>query len=239
MKLDARLTAACELVPPCQVCADIGADHGKLSAALLLQGRAGRMLVADISEKALEKAKKRLAHLRLLDRATFVVEDGLEALSALGEAPAEAICILGMGGGTLAGILRRGAHRLSGATLVLGAHTELPALRLAVCDIGYRLGEERIVEAAGRFYVLMQATPAMHGEEGYSQKELLLGPCLLRDFPPMWEWVLRRRERLLQSERMAMLEAKNGKDHERLCEAERELGWVKGALQAFADRDIT
>ena len=57
--LDGRLSAAMALAQGAQVFADIGADHGRLSAVMLLSG-ARSALVADISAAALEKARKRL-----------------------------------------------------------------------------------------------------------------------------------------------------------------------------------
>jgi len=209
--LDGRLSAAYELVQPCKLCADIGADHGKLSAALLGDGRAEHMLVTDISEKALAKARKLLAYARLSDRATFAVADGLDALDALRGKQADVVCIVGMGGDTIAGVLRRGENRLCGAALVLGAQTELPVLRQALCDIGYRLREERVAEAASRPYILMRATPSAENEPLYTEKELLLGPCLLRELPAGWEQVLRRKERLLETAIAAMEQAESQK----------------------------
>jgi tRNA (adenine22-N1)-methyltransferase len=236
--LDERLGAAYGMVPPCRLCADIGADHGKLSAALLEAGRAERMLVADISEMALAKARRLLAYARLSERAVFAVADGLDALDALEGEPVDVACILGMGGDTMAGVLQRGAHRLCGATLVLGAQTELPALRQALCDIGYRLREERIAEAAGRAYVLMRAAPATQEEAPYTDRELLLGPCLLREPTDAWERMLRRRTQLLETAEAAMRQAGNHKDSDRLCKAERELTYLREVLAGIQRRHL-
>ena len=63
-----------------RVFADIGADHGRLSAVLLLRG-ARRALVADVSAAALEKARGRLCALELDSRVTLAVADGLAALA--------------------------------------------------------------------------------------------------------------------------------------------------------------
>lgn len=52
--LDGRLSAAMALGAGTRVFADIGADHGRLSAALLLGG-AGHGLVSDVSAAALER----------------------------------------------------------------------------------------------------------------------------------------------------------------------------------------
>ena len=235
--LDSRLLAAYEMVPSCRVCADIGADHGKLSAALLSEGRVEHMLVADISEKALAKARKLLAYGRLADKATFSVADGLDALKVLQGQAVDAVCILGMGGDTIAGVLHRGKALLQGAVLVMGAQTELPVIRQALCDIGYRLREERPVEAAGRMYVLMRATLQKSGEASYNRQELLLGPCLFETCPKEWKPILLRRETLLKKARAAMLQAKKQRTGERLEEVAEELVYIREALAMLPEEE--
>ena len=230
-QLDERLTAAFEMVPSCGICADIGADHGRLSAALLLSGRVQHVLAADVSAKALAKAKARLMALGLLSRATLAVADGLQALQMAPQGRADCICVLGMGGETIAGILLRGRAALQGATLVLGAQTELPLLRQAVCEAGYRIRQEAVAEAAGRFYVLMQATPAAQEEAGYDDRQLLLGPCLLIERPEQWMAVLCRRKQLLEAAWEAMRQASAPKDAARLLEVEKELSYMREVLE--------
>lgn len=229
-ELDPRLATARDLTPPCEICADIGADHGRLSAVLLSSGRVKRMLVADVSAKALEKARKRLSALGLAERATFQVADGLMAIDALPGKAADAICILGMGGDTIAGILRGGRERLKRATLVLGPQTELPLVRQTLQTVDYRLRKECVAEASKRLYVLMLATPKQSGEAAYTEEELLLGPCLLRERPEEWQKLLRMRHGLLTKAQGAMLAAGLHKDRERLAETRRELAYVEKVL---------
>lgn len=232
-RLDPRLRAACTMVQPCEVCADIGADHGLLSAALLLENRAKRMLVSDISAPSLRKAEQLLASLGLTDRAVFKVADGLGALDALGDVPASCLCILGMGGDSIGGILRRGQSRLHGAAAVLGAHTELPRLRQAVCDIGYRIRQEELAEASGHCYLVMRITPASPEEAPYDEKQLLLGPCLAAEKPPEWAKWLGRRQRVLQVAVREMRKARHPKDELRLHQVETELAYVNEALDSI------
>ncbi len=234
--LDGRLSAAMALGAGTRVFADIGADHGRLSAALLLGG-AGHGLVSDVSAAALEKARRRLCALGLEDRATFAVADGLDALSALEGPSPDTIFVLGMGGGTVCGILKRGCHRLCGASLVLGAQTDLPMVRRAVSDIGYRIRREQIAPAGGRDYVLMRCGVARPGEAAYTEEELWLGPVLLRERPAQWRRVLERRERILQQEISAMQRADLEKDKARLALSRRELGYVARALEAEGKGD--
>ncbi|MCI5957748.1 MAG: class I SAM-dependent methyltransferase [Clostridiales bacterium] len=228
--LDGRLSTAMALAGRVDSFADIGADHGRLSAAMLLNDHARHALVADISPCSLEKARGLIARLGLNDRVTFAVADGLDAL---GGSAVDLAFILGMGGDTLSGILRRGRPRLRGAALVLGAHTALPLVRETICQIGYRIRQEAVVHDSGRDYVLMRCTPAQKNEPAYTEVECLLGPVLMRECPPGWLAVLKRRKRLLTQEIEAMRAARLQKDAERLAHSVRELSYVEACLRRY------
>lgn len=225
--LDERLQTALELVRPCALCADIGADHGKLSALLLATNRARHVIAADVSAKALAKAEHRLRVMGLSLRATLMVADGLAALPET--APfCETVCILGMGGETISDILADGAERLHGAALVLGPHTQLELVRETLQKIGYALVSERIACADGRMYVVMLAEPAQG--TCYTEKELLLGPCLLKTHTPHWRAYFKRRERLLCETLAGMESATTQQNGTRRQQTRRELGYVRQAL---------
>jgi tRNA (adenine22-N1)-methyltransferase len=234
--LDARLRAAADWVAPCGVCADIGCDHGRLGTALLLENRCHMLLAADVSAKALAKASTRIAAQGLESRTVFAAADGLDALAALPDGRADTVCILGMGGETLAGILTRGQSCLRGARLVLGAQTELPLLRKTLCDIGYRLRAERVIQADGRLYILMLALPAASGAPAYTERQLLLGPCLLATLPPEWTAWLARRRTLLQTAVAALQNAQAEAHATRLAALRQELRWTDEALAALAQK---
>lgn len=227
-QLDKRLKAAYDMIPACALCADIGADHGRLSAVCLLAGKVQRMLVADISAKALEKSRKLMAAWRLCDRTSFAVADGLEAIQILPEGKVDAICILGMGGETMAGILQRGKNQLGGASLVLGPQTELSLVRETLNEIGYRIRRELAVEANRRFYVLMAATPALPGETPHTRREILAGTKMLMECGPEGQAYLQRRQQLLEKAMAAMGDMPN--DPVRLCRIQEELGCLTEVL---------
>ena len=54
IRLDPRLRCAFELLQGAVTVADIGCDHGKLTAALLLEGGCRRVIAGDISPEAQE-----------------------------------------------------------------------------------------------------------------------------------------------------------------------------------------
>ena len=184
--LDDRLTRAAALFPACDYGADIGADHGRLSCYLLESGKAKRMCVADISGDSLKKAEALLFLRGLAERADFKVGDGLNVL----DAPADAIAILGMGGHTLSGILADGKDHLSGASLILSAHTDMPLVRKTLTELNYRIEAEDVAFAANRFYCLLRAVP---GKEDLTEQQLLLGPRLMETIPAHYPEYLRWR----------------------------------------------
>ena len=77
--LDARLTAAAELVLPGKPVADIGCDHGKLSAALAGSGRCPLVLACDLRPGPLEKARVTCAPCG--DKVQCRLGSGLEVLA--------------------------------------------------------------------------------------------------------------------------------------------------------------
>ena len=226
--LDGRLSAALALAPDCRVFADIGADHGKLSAILLLQDERRRALVADISAAALSKAEALISRMALADRACCIVANGLDAMDRWQGEAIDTVFILGMGGDTVSGILERGARRLHGAAVVLGAQTDLPLVRKTLCRIGYRICKETVASESGRDYVLIRAEEGEAPE--YTEAEILLGPVLLKELPAGWQGMLERRRKLLEQGVTAMRRTMLEKDAQRLRLFERELGYIEHAL---------
>ena len=190
--LDPRLSLAFELYDPCELAADIGTDHAHLPAALLQRGRCQHMILTDISESALENARMEMIRLRMTDRVSLRLGDGLAPLSE----PCGMISIMGMGGRTIRDILLEGQEKLQGASLVLSAHTDWHLIRSAIRDIGYSLNREEPCFAAGRYYLVLLARP---GAMPLTDREIRLGGPLFRSKSPVLiPFLQRRREVLLE-----------------------------------------
>lgn len=171
-KLDERLACALELVPKCRTVADIGADHGRLSLHLLKSKTCQHVIVSDVSEHSLMKAKRLLRFHQEEGRATFVCADGLAALTM----PVDAVVILGLGGSSISRILEMGRQQLGQAQLIVSAQTETHKLRRTLVKCGYAMVQERVVRTLGRYYTVIQAVP---GIARYTDRELYLGPTLV------------------------------------------------------------
>ncbi len=188
--LDFRLKAAYDLIEPCENYGDIGADHGLLPLHLAAAGKVKCPLVADISASALQKA---MANFERFDvPGEFRLADGLNALNR----PMDFISILGMGGDTMVAILQSGQEKLLDAQLVLSPHTDLKRVRQAVSQMGYVFQKETLVLERRRFYVLMLLKK---GQAVYTEKELVLGPGLLKENPPLFKDYLLWREKVLKA----------------------------------------
>ena len=174
--LDPRLSTIARLVKPCKRVADIGCDHGRLGAFLLKSGVCERAQLTDISEDSLKKARRLIGLLGLSDRVDFCVGDGAKALR---EAP-EYTVIAGMGGVLIGRIIREGRERLGQSKLILQPNVAAPELRCALVACGYRIYDEYVAQDGRRNYVVIAAEP---GEARYSEKELVVGPVLLRVLP--------------------------------------------------------
>lgn len=174
--LDPRLSMIASLVGQCQCCADIGCDHGRLGASLLQTGQCERMVLTDISGPSLQKARRLIGDLGLTGRVDFAVGDGALAL----ECPVDAAVIAGMGGATIAQIIREGRERLASARLILQPNVAAPLLRRALCECGYAICDERVAQDGRRSYVVIAAEP---GKAQYDDRQLIVGPVLLERLP--------------------------------------------------------
>ena len=221
--LDERLSLAAELYEPCDWGADIGTDHAYLPCHLLRTNTCRHMIAADVSEKALSRARENLTRQRLIDRAEVVLADGLDAVNR----PCGCISVMGMGGELMARILRAGQEKLQGAVLVLGAHTELNLVREAIRDVGYHIVQERLCKAAGRFYVFWRAEV---GLEDLSATDIRYGSLLWQEDPPMLREYALWRRRVLQDKEHGLLAA-SIKDDKAIREVQADIAWYTTKLE--------
>lgn len=151
--LDARLAAAAAYVRPGSTVADIGCDHGKLSAWLAGSRRCPLVFACDPREGPLQKARETCAP--WADRVVFRLGSGLKVL-----APGEAqdIVIAGMGAETIMEILDAAPWVFDGRyNLILVPATKHSLLRRWLARRGFALQSETLCTAAGRWYAVMNA----------------------------------------------------------------------------------
>ena len=154
--LDARLTAAAELVRPGQPVADIGCDHGKLTAVLAASGKYPKVIGADLRPGPLAKAEQTLEHAGCKDRAELRLGDGLSVLT---ENEVGSIVLAGVSAQTTWEILEKApwVFTVGGPRIIMIPATRHDALRRWLWEHGFSFAADRPVQAAGRWYAVMAA----------------------------------------------------------------------------------
>lgn len=151
--LDARLQAAADYVRPGHTAADIGCDHGKLSAWLAGSGRCPLVFACDLREGPLQKARATCAP--WADRVVFRLGSGLSVLEP-GEA--DDLIFAGMGAQTILDILDESPWvRDARYNLIFVPATKHSVLRRGLARRGFALRGETLCRAAGRWYTVMNA----------------------------------------------------------------------------------
>ena len=168
---------------------------------MLLQDQNRRALTADISAPALQKSRDLIARLGLNSRVTFAVANGLDALDALQDERPDTVFILGMGGEVISGILDRADFVRSEENkgkikFVLQPMTSEDKLRAYLCEKGFDILDEVMVEDKGRVYAVMSVCYDGVVRE-YTPAELLLGKKNIEKGGELFLRQLERRMRIV------------------------------------------
>ena len=199
-----RMEAIMRLFAPVHAVAEIGADHGILSAHLVKRKICQKIIVTDRSAVSLEKAKRLFFLHRLGESAVFCVGDGLLALPE----PVDAALIAGMGAESIISILEKGKEKLGNAALILQANGKQRLLREWLFANRYTIDDEVIAKEKGRYYIVIRAVQDDKGradtccsEKCFMEKEAFLGPVLMRKRPAYWGEYLSFLQKCLTRER--------------------------------------
>ena len=168
-----RLTIIFDNIPTCQVFADVGCDHGYLAKAMLVSGKAKRVIASDISAKCLEKAQGVLYKEIQDQTAQCVVSNGFEKIPFC-----DCALIAGMGGEEITDIILK-AKSLP-QTLILQPMKNCDKVRLCAVKAGYRIEKDFVFKSAGKFYDLIVLTK---GQEVLKEEEIEFGRTNLLERP--------------------------------------------------------
>ena len=158
IRLDGRLRCAFEMLRGAGTVADIGCDHGKLTAALLLDGGCRRVIAGDISPDCLAKTAAIIERYGWQERAQVRLGSGLSILTP-GECDATAI--LGMGGELMIELLEDSPEVAETMDrLVLQPMSGIEELRQWLYENSYHVQQDRLVTVGRRWYQLLSVQKA-------------------------------------------------------------------------------
>lgn len=160
-----RLKIIFDNIPKCSVFADVGCDHGYIAKAMLVSGKAEKVIASDISAKCLEKAEEILANEIKEGRAVSVVSNGFEKIPFC-----DVALIAGMGGEEITTIINNAKSLPS--TLVIQPMKNCDKARLCAVKAGYSVQKDFVFKSANKFYDLIVL---VKGEDKLSQEEIEFG----------------------------------------------------------------
>ncbi|MCQ2386876.1 MAG: class I SAM-dependent methyltransferase [Clostridia bacterium] len=168
-----RLNKIFQELSPCKVFADIGCDHGYIAKKMITEKLCKKVIVSDISEKCLEKAKSLLSRELISKKAVAVVSDGFTSVPKCDQA-----LIAGMGGEEIIHILNS-AKKLP-KRIAVQPMKNADKVRSCIVNVGYKIEKDFVFYSAKQFYTLIIAKK---GKDSLTEEEILFGRTNIIDRP--------------------------------------------------------
>ncbi len=182
IKLSPRLQTIAFMIDSRAAVADVGCDHGKLSAYLALSG-CPKVIAVDVSAKSLAKTRELVREMGIGNVVQTRVGDGLKKLKP-GEA--NVIVMAGLGGQTIVEVLESGARQVGEVDkLVLQPMNSVGMVRRWLADSGFQISDEQLAEEDGRIYQVLAATPGQDSRPPMSLFDLEVGHLLVSRRHPL------------------------------------------------------
>ena len=164
MRLSKRIHALANIVIDGDSIADIGTDHGYVPMLLMKQGRSPHVIMYDISEGSLAKARETFAACGLMDlvnETDFRVGDGLQTIN---DGEVDELIIAGLGGHTIKGILSDDEEKSkSFRRLVLQPRKHSGTLRYYLYTHGWNIESENLAKEGKFACEIITAVPLADG----------------------------------------------------------------------------
>lgn len=230
-----RLKAIANMVSPGNVVADIGCDHAYLSIYLVKNNICPKVIACDINAGPLKIAANNIRQWGCEDKIDVRLGNGLEPVKAN---EVSSVVIAGMGGGLITDIIRNGNNVLAGAKeIIIGAQSEISAVRHFLEDNGYSIVSEDMVIDEGKFYPIIKA---VHGKMNL-QKEIYYryGKILIKeDNPVLKEYLIRQKAHYAKLLSHIGSEGESAGARQRLDELAFELKLCENALISMNEQDV-
>lgn len=177
--LTPRLKMIADLVPVSDTVCDIGTDHGYIAIYLAKKGIAKKVIAADIKQGPLNQAEKNISLFDASDSVETRLSDGFEAIK---EKEADCAIIAGMGGETIAEILK---NEKGCKHFVLQMQTAHRELREFLSINGFVIEKEAISREGRKMYT---ALLCRRGEKySLTETEKEIGPILIKEKPTLFQ----------------------------------------------------
>lgn len=222
LNLDKRLETIVSLCDKHKVIADIGADHGLVTAELILEDKADRVISTEISPDCLNKAIMLANKINILPFVSFRECDGFKLITKYDKV--EQAVIAGMGGKKIIEILENKPPKLW--NFILQPMSDVVELREYLLQNKYRFIIDKLIKVDDKYYNVMKVAK---GKQNLSDLEIRFGFSNFREnYQVLYEYLKGKDEKL------SRLKAKFGTLND---QNEEELYFVKQALALFEKKD--
>lgn len=186
--LDARLSEIAGFVSPCKTVMDIGSDHGLLPCYLLQNGVAKNVIITDISQKSLNKAKELIKSNNLTESAVFYCTDGFKGVALL----PQTVIIAGMGGMEIIQILKDLPQCVE--NIVLQPMRNTLKLRQYLIENDFCIIADKKVCSCGKFYDIIKTCK---GKDSLTEEEIYFGRTNLENKSKVFfDYLIKEKEKL-------------------------------------------
>ena len=209
--IDARISAIMNFVRAGSRVADVGADHGYLSIALVKSGRAAKVIATEKNLGPFEALSKNIFSVANVEAR---LGDGLKVIAA-GEV--DTICIAGMGGALIEKILSDAPEVVNSARqLILQPMNGAEKLRAWLAENDWAIADEDLAESSGIIYEIICA-------------EKIFEPKVFkRETSPLKKKFLTQRLEKLQRVLDEMSKSPNARNSEKFLALQAEINNLKG-----------
>lgn len=175
LHLDNRLSVIASFISRGSIPLDIGTDHGKLPAYLILNGICSKVIASDISAASLKKAERLIKKYDLEGKMVTRLGDSFAAIQ---EGEADTVIMAGTGGNLMIQMMEQERDRWKEfKSFIFQPMFAQPELRCYLVQNGLQITDEEIAYDNGRYYEVM------HIRHGYQKPlddlESMIGPVLL------------------------------------------------------------
>lgn len=229
-KLSPRLLSILALLKPCSCLADVGSDHGYLICQAVSEGKAAAGIAVEMNDDPYKQTILAVVEAFLMDEVSVRKGDGLQPLAP---DEADAVCIAGMGGKTIADILLGGRDKLGSVRqLVLQPNVDASRVRMALLELGFAVEDETLVRDGGFIYQIISAVPGAEDATAPSMDlfSLEYGAINLGRGGPLLAEVLRRDVMHLEKIAAQLLRSKDSAAADRRSEVLKKVSALRAIL---------
>lgn len=154
MDISLRLKTIASMVEKCDICADIGTDHGYIPIYLIENKLCSKVIATDINKEPLNRAKKNIIRKKFIDKIDLRLGSGFNTID---NDEVDIAIIAGMGGNLIKYIIEENIEKFKELKyLIVQPIQNVEVLREYIYRKGFNIIEEKICIEDNKFYQIIK-----------------------------------------------------------------------------------